>query len=239
MKGRFFHWLFATLILAWTASATAVAADTYYISPAEVDLLHILAPPPSPDSPEGKADLEAVRAIVGARTDAAIKHAQDDDERSVFRFDDVMGPNFTPENLPLTAQLFQHVYQDGNAATFAAKNYFQRKRPFVVDPDIKIIVSQAPDFSYPSNHSTFGNEAAILLAAMVPEKAAAIFARASDYAHNRVIAGVHYPSDVEAGRTAASVIDNTLLHNPRFAADFAKAKTEVRTALGLDAVSKQ
>ena len=222
-----------------TIASAALAADTYYISPAEIDLVHILAPPPIPDSPAGKTDLQGVLAAVSARTDASIKQAQDDDQRTVFRFTDVMGPNFKTENLPLTTALFQHVYQDGNAATLAAKNFFKRTRPFVVDPEIKIIVVQAPDFSYPSNHSTFGNESGILLAEMVPENAVAIFARAAEYARNRVVAGVHFPSDVEAGRISASVIDNTLLHNPHFEADFAQAKTEVRAALGLAATGNQ
>jgi acid phosphatase (class A) len=229
----------ASLASAAVMSSAARAADTYYISPSEIDLLQILAPPPSPDSAAGKTDLQGVLAAVNSRTEASIKQAQDDDQRTVFRFADVMGPNFRAETLPLMAQLFQHVYEDGNAATLAAKTFFQRKRPFVVDPDIKIIVVQAPDFSYPSNHSTFGNESGILLAAMVPEKAVAIFARAADYAHNRVIAGVHFPSDVEAGRIAASVIDNALLHNPRFESDFAKAKSEVRAALGLTSAGNQ
>ena len=79
-------------------SSAALAADTYYISPAEIDLVHILAPPPIPDSPTGKADLQAVLATVNARTDASIKQAQDDDQRTVFRFADVMGPNFKTEN---------------------------------------------------------------------------------------------------------------------------------------------
>lgn len=139
------------------ALSEAMAADPYYVGPAEIDLVHILAPPPTPDSPAGKADLQAVLAVVNSRTDAEIKQARDDDQRSVFRFADVMGGNFRAETLPLTAQLFQHVYEDGNGATLAAKSFFQRKRPFVVDPAIKIIVVQAPDFSYPSNHSTFGN----------------------------------------------------------------------------------
>jgi acid phosphatase (class A) len=74
---------------------------------------------------------------------------------------------------------------------------------------------------------------------MVPENAVAIFARGAEYAHNRVVAGVHFPTDVEAGRISASVIDNTLLHNPHFEADFAQAKTEVRAALGLAATGNQ
>jgi acid phosphatase (class A) len=234
---------FIALIAASLASSivvsSAVLAADYYISPAEIDLVHILAPPPAPDSPAGKTDLQGVLAAVNARTDASIKQAQDDDQRTVFRFADVMGPNFKTENLPLTTALFQHVYQDGNAATLAAKNFFKRTRPFVVDPEIKILVVQPPDFSYPSNHSTFGNETGILLAEMVPENAVVIFARAAEYAHNRVVAGVHFPTDVEAGRIAASVIDNTLLHNPHFEADFAQAKTEVRAALGLAASANQ
>jgi acid phosphatase (class A) len=87
--------------------------------------------------------------------------------------------------------------------------------------------------SYPSGHATFAYVDAIILADMLPEKAAAIFARADAYAHNRVIEGVHYPSDLEAGRISGSVIDNVFLHNERFIADYEKARVEVRHALGL------
>jgi acid phosphatase (class A) len=232
--------LFVSLIAAALAvSPAAKAADAFYLNPADVDLVHVLAPPPTEDSPAEASDLQAALAAVNSRTDAQIKSAQADDQRTVFRFADVMGANFRPESLPLATQLFQHVYEDGNGATVAAKAFFKRRRPFVVDPEIQILVVQAPDFSYPSNHSTFAYEAGILLAAMVPEKAAAIFQRAADYAHNRVIAGVHFPSDVEAGRISGSVIDNALLHNDHFRTDFERAKSEVRAALGLNAASGQ
>jgi acid phosphatase (class A) len=230
---------FSLIAAALVVSSAAKAREAFYLNPAEVDLIHVLEPPPAADSPAGQADMQAVLAAVNSRTDAQIKHVQADDQRIVFRFADVMGANFRPESLPLAAQFFQHVYDDGNAATVAAKAYIKRQRPFVVDPDIKIIVVQAPDFSYPSNHSTFAYEAAILLAAMVPEKAAAIFERAADYGHNRVIAGVHFPTDIEAGRISASVIDNTLLHDAHFLSDFERAKSEVRAALGLNAASSQ
>jgi hypothetical protein len=69
----------ASLASSILVSSAALAGDTYYISPSEIDLVHILAPPPPPDSPAGKADLQAVLAAVNARTDASIKQAQDDD----------------------------------------------------------------------------------------------------------------------------------------------------------------
>jgi acid phosphatase (class A) len=232
------HHLFAMLAAAAIASA-AQAKDTYYLKLADVDLADILAPPSAAGSPAAKADLEAVLAAVASRTDAQIEHAQADDKKIVFRFADVMGANFSAENLPFTAQFFQHVYEDGNAIVDATKAHFKRQRPFVVDPDIKIVVVQAPDYSYPSNHSTFAYEAAVLLAAMVPEKAAPLFDRAADYGHNRIVAGVHFPTDVEAGRISGSVIDNAFLHNDRFLSDFERAKAEVRTALGVHTASDQ
>jgi acid phosphatase (class A) len=68
---------------------------------------------------------------------------------------------------------------------------------------------------------------------MLPEKAAAIFGRARRFACNPEIGGVHCPTDTEAGLISASVIDNVGLHEPRFLTDFARARAEVRHAIGL------
>jgi acid phosphatase (class A) len=211
----------------------AQAASTYYIDPSQTDLVHILAPPPAPDSDEGKVDLAAVLAAQSSRTDAEVKSAQADSEESVFRFADVMGSEFRAENLPFATTFFGNVHSDDDQAVAMAKSYFDRPRPFVTDPGVKPVVQQPPNASYPSGHATFAYVNAILLADMVPEKAATIFHRAAIFAHNRVVAGVHYPTDIEAGRIAGSVIDNVFLHEPRFMADFAKARAEVRHLLGM------
>jgi len=99
-------YLLASLMAAVLAvpSAAQEAGNAFYLTPADVDLVHVLAPPPAVDSPAGKADLQTVLAAVQSRTDAEITHAQADDERNVFRFADVMGPNFRTENLPLATQ---------------------------------------------------------------------------------------------------------------------------------------
>jgi len=74
-------YLLVSLIAAALAvpSAAQEAGRAFYIDPAEVDLVHILAPPPAVDSPAAKADLQIVLAAVESRTDAAVKHAQADD----------------------------------------------------------------------------------------------------------------------------------------------------------------
>jgi acid phosphatase (class A) len=215
------------------AFESVAAAHGYYLDPSRVDLVHVLAPPPAPDSPAGKADLQAVLEAQRARTPAEVADAQADVQLSVFRFADVMGPSFTPAKLPFTAAFFDRISSDDLQATRTAKTYFNRPRPFAADPEVKPIVHEPANASYPSGHAAFAYVDAIILADMVPEKAAAIFDRAALFAHHRVVAGVHYPSDIEAGRIAGAVTGNVLLHDPKFMADFATARTELRHALGL------
>ncbi len=76
---------------------------------------------------------------------------------------------------------------------------------------------------------------AIILTAMVPAKAQALFARGERYGHNRLVAGTHFPTDFEAGGVAGSVIAAALFRGPLFMSDFAMAKAEARSALGFEA----
>jgi acid phosphatase (class A) len=234
---RKFTLLFILLLIGALAvpSQFACPRQYYYLDPSRVDLIHILAPPPSPDTDEGKADLQAVLTTQHTRTEDQIREAQADTEESVFRFADVMGPGFKPENLPFAATFFERVSSDSDEAVAVAKAYFNRPRPFVLDHDVRPIVVRSPSPCY-RGHATFAYVNAILLACMEPEKAAAIFSRARRFARNREIGGVHYPSDTEAGLISASVIDNVLLHEPRFLTDLrasaSRGATRERATLG-------
>ena len=50
------------------------------------------------------------------------------------------------------------------------------------------------------------------------------------YGESRAVCGVHYPSDVEAGRIVGATIVTRLKADPAFQADFAKAKVEFEAA---------
>jgi acid phosphatase (class A) len=226
-----------TLLLVLGLSSIGFSAESVeqpnYLSPSTVDLVHILAPPPPVDSAAGKADLQAVLEAQRTRTQAEVASAQADAQISVFRFADVIGSGFKPENLPFTTMFFNRISADSKQVIIAAKAYFNRPRPFVTDSKVQPIVKEPANASYPSGHATFAYTDGIILANMLPERAPAIFDRAQVYAHNRVVGGVHYPTDVEAGRISGSVIDSVLLHDPHFMEDYNKSRLEVRHALGL------
>lgn len=225
----------ALLALALVASVPAAWADEpYYVTPPEVDLTRLMPPPPVPGSARERRDMAAVLDAVRDRTPAQVERARADSLLSAFRFADVLGPEFTPEGLPFSAVFFRRVAFDANTAIQDVKAHYNRPRPFMVDPRVELVVPQPPNASYPSGHASFAYLHAALLAEMVPEKAAALFARADEYASERVLAGAHYPSDLEAGRISAAVVGNVLLHDARFLRDFAAARAEVRGALRLE-----
>jgi acid phosphatase (class A) len=225
-------------VLLATAVALAIvpafAKDTvvapYYLSPGDVDLTALLAPPPDLGSPLEQYDEKKMADVLAIRTDVDLARAGADAHRSIFVFTDVLGNGFTQERVPLAVALFQHVGADTETLIEQAKVYFERPRP----PG----ASQTHG-SYPSGHAAFAACAAILLGQVVPEKRGAIFERAGIFAESRIVAGVHYPSDVEAGWISGTVIAAALMREPRFVQDFNAAKAEVRRVLGLSATPKQ
>ncbi|AHJ65727.1 Acid phosphatase [Granulibacter bethesdensis CGDNIH4] len=225
--------VFTAFLPAAYAAEDEAARTGWYFPAQTLPLAKVLAPPPAPGSAAQEKDLKTVRKAEAARTPELIAAVKADAHISVYRFADVMGPGFKPENLPLADKMFRHMSDDIRIAIMDAKKEFNRPRPFVADPKITTIVPQPPNASYPSGHTAFAFANAIVLSAMVPEKAAEIFARAHLYGLHRIMGGVHFPTDVEAGKVSGSVIGSNFLQSPRFQADFIAARKEVRHALGL------
>lgn len=217
------------------ASQFALSPRSPYLTRSSVDLYRLLPPPPAAGSPLERAELDELLHLQATRTALQVQRAREDATLSIFRFTDALGtpPKFNAQQLPLTAELFARIGREEGLFMNPAKNAFGRPRPFVTDKHLAPIVAEPPSASYPSGHSTWAVACAIVLADMVPERRAQIFARADEYAHNREVGGVHYPSDVSAGHLAGTVLAAALFAQPRFVADELAATSELRAALGL------
>jgi acid phosphatase (class A) len=220
----------------------AAAPATDYLAPGQIDLLPLLPPPPAPNSTAQKRDMQTMLDAQRHRTAAQTAQVEADAQITVFRFADVLGPNFTKDKLPKLTAFFDRVRHSESPIVGAVKDYWHRSRPFEADarihpaPGLQEGVTNKDgtyNASYPSGHSTFGATCAILLAQMVPEKRSELFARGWEFGQNRVIGGVHYPTDVETGRIDATVLVYAMMNNPQFQHDFTQAKAELRAALGL------
>jgi acid phosphatase (class A) len=224
------------LLLSMLLIGQTALADGDDAKPVVVELSNLLPPPPAAGSIAARHDLQVVLSTQQTRTAADMAAAKADADRSVFRFADVFGTSFQASALPKTAAFFTRTAELDKTSVKEAKEYWQRPRPSLVSSQVHPLSKEkANDWSYPSGHSTFGYTSAVLLANMVPEQRAAIFARADVYAEHRVVMGVHFPSDVEAGRLAGTVIADDILRDPSYQTDYQAARAELRHALGLPA----
>jgi acid phosphatase (class A) len=106
--------------------------------------------------------------------------------------------------------ILRRTLADAVLSTYAAKNHYQRNRPFMVNgtptlvPDEEEMLRE--DGSYPSGHTAIGWAWALILAEVFPDQADGILERGKEFGISRNICNVHWHSDVVAGRMVGSLV---------------------------------
>lgn len=213
------------------ANSAAPAAPTpQFIVLENFDFQKLLPAPPAPDSLAAEVDLQALLQVQAWRTPEQVAWAKRVERDNVFYHADVLGSWFAAERLPATAAFFRRLADDMRLLDGAAKKPFLRPRPSAVDPRVRPCVDLPSSTSYPSGSSLQAFVWAELLAEALPAQRAALLDRASRAAWGRVIGGVHFPSDVIAGRRLAEAYLAAARQHPAFADAFAAVRAELSAA---------
>lgn len=198
---------------------------------------NFLPPPPEEGSLREQADIAAYRAMRALEGSERWAIARADNEIETpgapRAFDCALGFKFQPEQMPTLTLLMGKMLGDLEMIQTPAKKGYFRKRPFVVEPLPTCIAPEVwlgASGSYPSGHSALGWAWSLVLAELAPDRADAILRRGLAYGESRAVCGVHYVSDVEAGRIIGATIVTRLKADPAFQADFARAKQEFDAA---------
>jgi acid phosphatase (class A) len=215
--------------------ATAQAREPALLPTDSIQPALILIQPAASGTSALAQELALMRQIAKDRTPAQIEQAvADDADESMFIFARVLGPKFNAATLPLTAALSAKVQSDSSWVGAPAKTVFLRPHPYHADTQFPTVCpTKTKHDSYPSGHTLAGYMQALVLIDMVPERQEAILQRAADFAHNRVVCGVNYPSDLEASRLLAYSAYAVIRNQPAYQQEVKAARLEVRRALNL------
>lgn len=211
-----------------------------YLQGSEVNFRDILGPPPALGSLSDQLDIGQVQGLQQTASAERFASALQDSDFLFPRFSDALGLSLDRTHLPRTIHLLYRAIRSASLVSSAGKTAYARPRPFqrvqlgrVCDFDRAPAPADADPgdrTSYPSGHTTAGWSTALVLAQVAPERQAMLFDRARDYGLSRVICGVHYPSDVEAGRAVATAIVTRLMSEPAFRRDLDCARAEYQAA---------
>jgi acid phosphatase (class A) len=191
-------------------------------------LASALAPPPAPGSDGAKADLAVVLWLQRTRDADDVARARREVGLGLEAFAPALGPGFTPAAHARTVALLARAHAFATPAIRGAKARFGRVRPYDADPRVAPAVEREDTPSYPSSHATRGVLIARVLAELAPPRREALLELGRRVGYDRVLAGVHYPSDVVGGQELGAALADALLADASFAAELERARDEWR-----------
>ena len=95
---------------------------------------------------------------------------------------------------------------DAVVACWDAKYAYWAMRPFQVDSELKPLFSAPNHPSYPAAHACISTAAGYTLAGLFPRDAESLRSLAKQAGDARMWAGIHFRSDVEAGRAIGDAV---------------------------------
>ncbi|HEX3177806.1 MAG TPA: phosphatase PAP2 family protein [Methylomirabilota bacterium] len=186
-------------------------------------------PPPAPGSARMATELEELRSVVRTPkrdADALFWEHAAGGRRGYHFWNDVVSRTLLEQrlddNAPRAARAYAvaHVaFHDVGVACWEAKFAYWAIRPGQLDPRIQPLFATPNHPSYPSGHSCFSSAMATVLARLFPGSAAAVEALAREASESRVWAGIHFRSDVDAGRALGHAVGRRVLEHARIDAD--------------------
>jgi acid phosphatase (class A) len=211
--------------------------ETGYLPASALDGKVILPPPPAVDSPYGRADRATYDDTRALKDSPRWREAIQDNDLSgggaIKRFSCVIGVDISEKQTPTAWKLLHKIQVDVRTFSTPAKDFYARPRPALGNDKPVCVPRQAwmaTNASYPSGHATTAWAWALILTEVLPAKADEILKLGRESGESRVVCGVHFPSDVEAGRTLSAGMVARLHADPAFAADLAALKRELAAA---------
>ena len=162
------------------------------------------------------------------RGEQAKEDALLDIDHVLANFSPAMGVVLSRATTPTLAHLLAGLLNCG--ATTTAKKHYMRVRPFMMfnesslTPDDEEYLRE--DGSYPSGHAAYGWAVALLIPEINPARQNELLKYGYEFGQSRVICGVHFQSDVDAGRIMGAAMIARLHADKDFCKKLEKAKKE-------------
>jgi acid phosphatase (class A) len=236
-------------------AAVLLAAAPCYSAPTggfldDQDLKFTAWGPPTP-TPTGAVEaadlgvyLETRAAVAGQR--GAVAHLDDVYRPAEVapRFAEALGTTLTADNAKVILNTIHLAQLDLEALVKPVKVAVAdggRVRPYVQFPALPACPHTVDDTqyqlntsgSYPSTHAAVGMLWALILSQLAPDKTDALFSKGYAFGESRLVCGFHYPSDLAAGRLAATVLIARLQTNKAFQDQMTAARVELDTLRGV------
>jgi acid phosphatase (class A) len=204
-------------LLAWPglraagAAVLAAPAPEAVKAPPHADLIGDF---PRAGSDAANADRAILLWMQATRTAEEVARAQSEVRPHLALLSAAAGADLESPAFARTRALCEDLAAALRAVTGPLKDHFARPRPYLTLPEVQPVVTRPFGRSYPSEHASWGVSQAMLLAELQPGRRGALLDRGRQIGYDRVLGGVHYPSDVQAGQKLGAFLAEAWLADP-------------------------
>lgn len=227
MITRYFLSIFLciTSSMIWAASIQ-VAKNPTFVDPNDI-ALELLPAPPAADSLAFQMDTTVLMWEQNTRTEYDANRAWGSVTLTPSYFNEALNARFEESRFPQLYALMNMVLADARLYVDAFKDQYKRPRPYQNDPKVIPIIPIEESTSYPSGHGTRGMTLALVFAEIFPKRSDVLIATGYTLGQDRVMGGVHYPSDISASVTLAQALAESIIASDAFKMKVNEAKDEI------------
>ena len=163
------------------------------------ELRTAIGPAPTRGSSGQKKDEEILLSAQNARSPQDCNAAAEEVSVTPSTFFGNEKGVLTAEEILTARPLLKLAGRDANFYIQKLKVDYARPRPYEYITGLNPCVPKEVSLAYPSGHATIAKLYANILGNIYPQKRTALLKRAEEIGRHRYVAGVHHPSDIEAG----------------------------------------
>lgn len=211
-----------------TPAVQAEPESSGFLLVSQIPLDGGLPPPPLVGTKAAGDDFLAILRAQNSRTAEDCKRAVSEETTNLTNFYGAPYGPFTERELSPLQPFFEKVRKETKFFTARVKESWGRMRPYQADPKIKPCVRYEESSAYPSGHTTAAVVMGNLLEILHPSMKAKIRARRKVIIQDRVIGGVHHPSDLRAGEKFGALLFSELMKSPAFLEELEALKAKLK-----------
>jgi acid phosphatase (class A) len=155
---------------------------------------------PQPGTVTGQGEQLVLLWLQKSRTPQDVARAKGEGHPSLGCFATDIRQSIAIVDFPKTEAVLEQARQDLAPVLDALHVTFARPRPYLAIPALTPVLPEVNSFSYPSTNAALGTLFAEIIRQWDPADQDALAARGNLLGTDRVLGGVHYPSDVDAGQ---------------------------------------
>lgn len=191
------------------------------------NLKNKLPPPPAEKSSAQIKDEKELFHFQKIRTDVDCEQARSEVPINLKTFFGGPKGSLSDGDIDKLTPFFAQLRNDSDFFIHKIKKEYPRQRPYDYIAGLNPCIAREKSLAYPSGHTALARVFSKVLGDLYPKEKAKLKKRADEIAKDRVLAGVHHPTDIDTGKALGDLLYQELKKSKAYESAYKEAAMKI------------